>query len=72
MVDQKTTQRRIHCSWCGEDLGGAPDGSSWRDIESCGSAECNRECRGMEREQDEQARYEAEADGYSRYGGSGW
>jgi hypothetical protein len=63
--------KRVHCAWCGEDLGERPAGWSSRDIDSCGNPECNRECRGMEREREEYAREAAEMDGYSRYGGSG-
>ena len=71
MTEANVKPRRAFCSWCGEDLGPAAPGSSSRDLESCGQAECNREVRGMARERDDDARERAEADGYSRYGG-GW
>jgi endonuclease YncB( thermonuclease family) len=67
-----STPKEQFCDYCGEPMGVFKWSRSIDGPLSCGSAECSR----MEREdhaaRDAEARFAAEEDGYSRYGGSGW
>ncbi len=60
-----TKAKRQHCEWCGEFLGEYP--STYGVPESCGSAECEREIRQMEREREAEIEERAREDGFERY-----
>jgi len=60
-----TARKRVHCAWCGEDLGESV--SCFNELESCGAAECDREVRGMERAAREEAQENAREDDWGRY-----
>jgi hypothetical protein len=54
-----------HCFYCGEELGVYEKLA--RDYDTCGARECEREARDAYAADDDNARYEAERDGYERY-----
>lgn len=60
------------CEYCGEPVGFFKWSRSIDGPLTCGSRECSR----MEREEaaavQDEARFRAEEDGYSRYGGTNW
>lgn len=53
-------RRMQHCAWCGEELGVYEGG--YREPESCGKPECNREIRGMYEEMREEAHEQLDRD----------
>lgn len=55
----------MHCASCMKYIGPGPD--IYRELESCGDPECDREVRDMYRQMDDNARADAEDDGFSRY-----
>lgn len=58
------------CEYCGKNIGAfvwnRADGAL-----TCGARECERWAQDQEREQEDHARYFAEQDGYTAYGGPG-
>lgn len=60
-----------HCDYCGESLGVFVHSRRFDGPLVCGAAACNRDARDDERAQIDAAREDAEADGYSLYGGPG-
>jgi hypothetical protein len=60
-----TMSKRVYCAWCGEDIGESV--SCFREMESCGKSECEREVRAMQRAETEQAQFNAELDDWERY-----
>jgi hypothetical protein len=60
-------KKRIHCAYCGDDLGEVYPGYYAGEPESCGKIECNREVSSMIREAQEERRERAEEDNYERY-----
>ena len=67
----ETKRYKHYCFNCGELLGEFTVKQSQRDFDVCSSPECGREQRYAFQEIEAQAREDAEADGYSRYGGFG-
>jgi hypothetical protein len=67
MTTEATTKkpRRAHCIGCGVDLG--PSTSCFREIESCGEPECDREARDTDRAEREDAQERAREDDWGRY-----
>lgn len=58
-------KRMQHCSYCGKELGVYE--KPWRERDTCGERECEREARADERAEREQAMFDAERDDYGRY-----
>ena len=56
---------RVLCAWCGEDIGESV--SCFRQLESCGRPECEREVRSMERAEREEAKLRAQEDDWGAY-----
>lgn len=56
--------REKHCDWCGEPLGFE---STPGELESCGKLECNREVRGMLRQEQQERFGRASDDDFERY-----
>jgi hypothetical protein len=60
--------KRYYCGYCGEEV---TEGDLWDDwpryVYCCGSKECDRELRNMQRAEEENARLDAEEDHFYRY-----
>lgn len=61
--------RKRYCFNCGEELGFYDPKFGDIDIEACGKEECLREERYARQSREAEARWAAEQDGYSLYGG---
>lgn len=59
---------RCLCDYCGEDIGPR---DPYPGPESCGDPECEKDRRADMRAQYDEARLQAEEDGYGAYGGPG-